>query len=78
VGTIDLALTQLAPTPPSSGEGALAFVTFRAVSTGTSAIDFSSVILANSEGMQIPADEVGGMVEVGGGKYEIYLPIVQR
>jgi hypothetical protein len=77
-GTIDLALTQLAPTPPSDGEGALAIITFQAVSTGTSPVEFTSVILADPEGMQIPSDVVGGTIEVGDGRHQIYLPLVLR
>lgn len=47
-GTIDIALTQLAPTPPSDGEGALVVITFQA-SVRTSPISFSELILADSE-----------------------------
>jgi hypothetical protein len=77
-GTIDIALTQLAPTPPSDGEGALAVITFQAVATGTSPISFSDLILADSDGGQMPAEVQGGTVNVSGDRYRIYLPVVVR
>jgi hypothetical protein len=78
LGTVDLALTQLSPTPPSDGEGALAMITFRGVATGTSTIEFDSAILADPDGEPIAADVHGGTVNVGGERVHIYLPAVIR
>jgi hypothetical protein len=75
-GTIDVALTQLAPVPPSDGEGALAAITFRAVGIGASSLDFVSVILADAEGTRMPAEVQNGRIKVGGQEHKIYLPLV--
>jgi ABC-type transport system substrate-binding protein len=77
-GIVDLALTQLAPTPTSDGEGALAMITFRGIATGTSTILFDSAILADPDGQPIAADVHGGTVNVGGERVHIYLPLVTR
>ena len=78
-GTVDIALTQLAPTPPCQGDGTLATITFQAVATGTSPVGFEELILAHVEGTEIPADVYSGTVEIAPAVYHhTYLPIVMR
>jgi LysM repeat protein len=64
-GIIRYALTQLAPTPPVSGEGLLFRVTFQGVAQGVSDLIFSTVQLANSDFQEIPTTSETGRVIVG-------------
>ena len=66
-GIIRYALTQLAPTPPVSGEGRLFLVTFQGVAQGVSDLTFSTVQLANSEFQEIPTTPENGQITVGQG-----------
>jgi hypothetical protein len=60
-GTTWLAFTQLNPTPPVSGSGNIARVTFRAKSEQVaSPVTFSYTKLADNVGAEIPATAVGG------------------
>lgn len=60
-GTVWLALTQLNPTPPVSGSGDFARVTFRAKGeTAASPVEISYSKLADINGMEIPATAVDG------------------
>jgi hypothetical protein len=78
-GTIDVALIQLAPTPPSDGDGALAAITFRMVGTGTTPITFTDVILADPDGGRISAEVSGGTVRGEDvGMESLYLPLVVK
>ena len=78
-GTVDIALTQLAPMLPCDGDGALATITFEAVATGTSPVGFGELILADSDGGEIPAQVYEGTVEISPAVYHYtYLPIVMR
>ncbi len=50
LGTINFALSQSAPSPPVSGSGTLATITFRGLATGTSEVGFTSVTLTDNVG----------------------------
>ncbi len=72
-GTIDYAIAQM-NRPAASGSGTLLVVTFRAKAAGTSSIAYrgvaaapTGVILADANGMAIPASLAPGTVTVGGG-----------
>jgi Cohesin domain len=54
-GTIWYALTQLRPTPPASGSGSVARVTFRRAAYGTFPLHFVTYELAQRDGILIPA-----------------------
>jgi LysM repeat protein len=64
-GTIDFAVTQMAPQDPVSGSGVLATITFEGKANGTSAIAFASVNLSDSDGGVISADTQEGYIAVG-------------
>ena len=53
-GQIDFAYSQMAPSSPASGTGVIATITFRGKAAGTSALSFTSVILAD-QGAAEPA-----------------------
>lgn len=60
-GTVRLALTQLNPTPPATGSGNFARITFRAKGDGSnSPLQFSFAQLAGLGGAPIPATPVNG------------------
>jgi len=63
-GTIDYAVTLLAPAPAVSGSGTLFTVRFDTLKDGSSAVDITNAILVNSEGAQIPATVSDGQVSV--------------
>lgn len=64
-GTIDFAITQMAPQDPVSGSGVLATITFEGKADGTSAIAFASVNLSDPDGGDISADAQEGYIAVG-------------
>lgn len=63
-GTIDFAVTLLAPAPAVSGSGTLFTVRFDTLKDGTSAVDITNAILVSAEGVQIPATVSDGSVSV--------------
>jgi hypothetical protein len=63
-GTIDYAVTLLAPAPAVSSSGTLFTVRFDTLKDGSSAVDITNAILVNSEGAQIPATVSDGQVSV--------------
>ncbi|MBC7241078.1 MAG: PEP-CTERM sorting domain-containing protein [Anaerolineae bacterium] len=63
-GTIDYAVTLLAPAPAVSGSGTLFTVRFDTLKDGTSAVDITNAILVNAEGAQISATVSDGQVSV--------------
>jgi LysM repeat protein len=70
-GTIDYAVAQI-NRPPANGSGALLNITFRAKANGVSPVNFrgtqaapTGVILADPNGMPIPAALANGSVNVG-------------
>jgi LysM repeat protein len=66
-GTIDYAVSQLAPREPLDGGGVLAVITVKAKSEGTSRLAFTGVKLANPDGQQIPAQTLDSEVVVAAG-----------
>jgi LysM repeat protein len=66
-GRVNIAFVQRAPTPPASGSGILATVTFKAKANGTSALTFNSVALSNADGVAIANTPQNGQVTVGSG-----------
>lgn len=63
-GTIDYAVTQLAPREPVDGGGVLATIAVKTKGEGTARLAFTSVKLANPDGQQIPAEILDGEVVV--------------
>ena len=61
-GTIDYAVTQLAPREAVDGSGVLATVTVKG--KGTSSLTFVGAKLANPDGQQIPSQTVDGQIEI--------------
>jgi hypothetical protein len=76
-GTIWYAATQLNPTPPVSGSGAVARVTFRALRPGAFALPVTQVQLANRDGIAIPATGEGCTITFQG-DYMYFLPLVHN
>ncbi len=64
-GQIDFAYSQMAPSSPASGTGVIATITFRGKAAGTSALSFTSVILADQGAAAIPATPENGQLVVG-------------
>ena len=78
-GVVWVALTQLNPTPPVTGSGALARITWRALCAGVSPVVFASVDLADRNGVQIAATTQDGQVTVvptSSFQYNVRLPII--
>ena len=67
IGQVRYVLVLMTPAPAVSGSGALARITFRALSPGSSELDFADVLLANQRAEPIPAAVSGGVVIVSGG-----------
>jgi Cohesin domain len=65
-GRIDVGLTELNPTAPVSGSGAVIQVTFRAHAVGTTNIHIASALLADRDGMVIDATAQDGTITVVG------------
>lgn len=54
-GVIHYAVTQVAPSPPASGSGAVARIELRGVQPGVIAVPFTQIELARNDGSIIPA-----------------------
>jgi len=65
-GTIWYAATQLYPSTPKSGSGALATIHLKAKTMGTSAMSFTYTKLAEINGVVIPATPTNGSVQTSG------------
>jgi hypothetical protein len=63
-GTIDYAVTQLAPREAVDGSGVFAKVTVKGRDKGTSSLTFVGAKLANPDGQEIPSQTVDGQVEI--------------
>jgi len=70
-GTIDYAVSQLAPREPIDGGGVLATITVKTKGEGTSRLAFTSAKLANPDGQQIPAETLDGEVVVAVGALSV-------
>lgn len=66
-GTVDFGVSQMSPHGPVSGSGVIATITFKGKANGSAALNFSSVLLADSSGTQISATFQNGVVTVSGG-----------
>ena len=66
-GTIDYAVSQLAPREPIDGGGVLATITVKTKGEGSSWLAFTSAKLANPDGQQIPAETLAGEVAIAVG-----------
>ena len=62
-GTIDYAVTQMAPREAVDGSGVLATVTVKGRDKGPSSLTFVGATLANPDGQEIPSQTVDGQVE---------------
>jgi len=63
-GTIAFALCQINPSPPQSGDGVLAIITWRSKGAGTSPLHFAHLLLAAPGGVEIPASAEDGQIAV--------------
>jgi hypothetical protein len=63
-GTIAYALCQMNPSPPQSGDGILATITWRGKAVGTSPIQVAHVLLGAPGGAEIPASAEDGQIVV--------------
>lgn len=66
-GAIWYVVTQVNPTPPASGSGALFSFTFETLAPGEAAVAVAAYQLADVNGMTIPAQALGAGYQVEGG-----------
>jgi hypothetical protein len=59
-GTIEIAFSQIAPSPPRTGSGAIASIEFVGADVGLSPLVFGDVDLGDSDGLPIPAVRLDG------------------
>jgi LysM repeat protein len=71
LGTIDYAVSQLAPREPVDGGGVLTTITVRAKGEGTSRLAFTGAKLADPDGQQIPAQTLEGEIVVAVGALSV-------
>jgi hypothetical protein len=74
------AAAQLNPSPPATGSGALAAITFKAVKAGDSQLVISYVQLSDSNGVPISSTHLDGTVHVSDLtiSHYLYLPVICR
>jgi hypothetical protein len=79
-GLVWYAAAQLNPTPPATGSGPLAAITFKAVKAGVSPLTISYQKFSDSAGAAIPSTHQDGTVKVSDATsiFKLYLPQVQR
>jgi general secretion pathway protein D len=77
-GTVWYAVSQMAPTEPTSGSGVAASITFKGLAGGTSSVAFTYQKIVKKNGEQIPATTQDGQITVVGTETSTptYLPIV--
>jgi hypothetical protein len=63
-GTVWYAVTQISPSPPASGSGALFSFTFETIDEGLTEVDVTNYELANPNGLIIPAQPSGALYEI--------------
>jgi hypothetical protein len=66
-GTIRFAMSQVNPSEAKSGQGILLVVTFSGVKEGQSPLDFTSIMLGNRDGVEIPSQAVNSALLVKAG-----------
>jgi len=64
LGRIDFAATRLNPSPPLSGDVAVATITFRALHTGISEVSIESAVLSTRQAVEIPFTAQNGRISV--------------
>jgi LysM repeat protein len=69
-GDILYTLTQLTPTPPASGSGLLATITFEAIAQGNSDLSFTTAKLSDANGQSITVDIQPGQIIVDQGSVQ--------
>lgn len=77
-GTVQFAMTQVAPESAKTGSGTLFTITFMALDVGISDLTISQKDLTEHETyLLIPCDQVNGFVQVGPAKdnFEIFIPL---
>lgn len=75
------AAAQLNPTPPATGSGPVAAITFKAVKAGVSPLTISYQKLSDSSGVAIPSTPQDGTVKVTEGApagFRLYLPLIRH
>jgi len=63
-GKIDYAIAQMPPHQPVNGSGVLLQITLTGKAAGTSPLNFSSAVLANNSGGQIPSTSQNGSITI--------------
>lgn len=71
MGTIDYAISQMAPREPIDGSGVLAKITVKTKGEGSSWLAFTEAKLANPDGQQIPAEVLNGEIVVAVGAVSV-------
>lgn len=79
-GLVWYAAAQINPTPPATGSGPLAAITFKAVKVGESPLTFSYQQFSDSAGAVIPSTPQDGTVRVteATNRFRMHLPLVIR
>lgn len=77
-GTVWYAVTQLSPTEPASGSGALFGLRFKALGDGVGRVTVSSQTLANRDAEVIPAGSSGAVYQLGSGQFTLHLPVILK
>jgi hypothetical protein len=79
-GTVWYVVTQLNPTPPASGSGAVLEITFDALSTGSTAVTFSKASMATRLGQTIPTSTMDSTYQIisQDSIQRIYIPLLLR
>jgi hypothetical protein len=75
-GAIEYVVTQLNPTPPFSGNCAVAYIRFEALRETSTTVRFTGLILSDNNLGEIPADTVGLTLNIEAGYYYNYVPII--
>jgi hypothetical protein len=75
-GTVGYVVTQLNPTPPFSGDCAVAHIRFMTHQEASTGVGFTSLTLSDNAFGQIPADTVDLALEIGPEFYYSHVPVV--
>ena len=78
VGTVSYAITQLAPTPPVTGDCNVLQIRFSTLDGPEAVLNFSSVTLSTIDGIEIPVTKVDRQLTLEKGEEEIYLPLILK
>jgi LysM repeat protein len=70
-GTIDYAVSQLAPREPVDGSGVLATIAVKTKGEGSSRLPFIGAKLANPDGQQIPVQTLEGEIAIAAGALSV-------